>query len=270
MQHLRDLFIDSNISIEEIRDKIKAIDYYKYPTFPKSIKWFMAYLIFVPITLVFLDEFFDVSKSNIFTNQIAIIVFIGSIILGVIIPILYYIWFFLIYTPNKNSKRHNQVLSFLDQAIQHTTIIQEQYSELKMLIETDKTVSGIDPKTVIHIRDKIQEITKAISLIKQTWKRLKMERQYAHVFVNERLYDTYIELFTEKYQEISLRLFLGFEETINEWMNSHTHELIELEKSINQQIIQQPLEITVNSPLTLQQIRLQDHIYSLKQVQITS
>lgn len=249
------LEISSNLTTEEIKEKIRAIGYYRYPLnrekgFGLMIKWF--YLLFILGFIMWGADTFNIK-----------ILFIGTILLMItVIFAILFLGLWLLATnndPDKDKKWYEEILWFLEAVIYNKNIIDIKYQKLQLLVSIDTIENDIDPSLVIQIKNTIQEISDIIQSIHWMEWNILENKKYSHIFNNEEEYLYYLDLFISKYKKELFALFDYFEKSIQEWLTLHTQEL----ETIELNIYHQSKELWSEN-LAIQDIRLRWYLENLK------
>jgi hypothetical protein len=243
--------ISSNLTTEEIKEKIREIGYFRYPILRE--KRFLLILIIFWLLMGWL-VFMDKSKmGNIQTDSLfAIIMTFGVFFPG--------FWLLISHrNSNKNKEMYDNIIWFLEAVIYSRNIINLKYQKLLILTSTDTIEKEIDPNLVIQIKTQIQEITHIIQAIDwMDWNILKTKK-YSHIFNNEEEYVIYLHLFTNQYNKDIYVLYSNIEKSIQDWIAIHAEELEKLEENIKKQSIE-----LWSGHLVIQDIRLRSYLDNLK------
>lgn len=243
--------ISSNLTTEEIKEKIRSIGYFRYPILREKRLWVILIIFWSLIGwTIFIDE---IRVSNIYTDTLSVII----MTFGVVLPI------FLLLISNRNSNKNKEIYSnviwFLEGVIYSRDIINLKYQKLQLLVSIDTIENDIDPSLVIQIKDTIQEISDIIQSIHWMEWNILENKKYSHIFYNEEEYLYYLDLFISKYKKELFTLFDYFEKSIQDWLTLHTQEL----ETIEMNIYHQSKELSSEN-LAIQDIRLRGYLENLK------
>lgn len=245
--------ISSNLTTEEIKEKIRSIGYYRYPLNREKGFRMLFILTWISIFLpgmIFLD----------WGSDTFIIIWISIILVLCFSVIFLGLWLLATNNdPDKDKKWYEEILWFLEAVIYNKNIIDIKYQKLQLLVSIDTIENDIDPSLVIQIKNTIQEISDIIQSIHWMEWNILENKKYSHIFNNEEEYLYYLDLFISKYKNELFTLFDYFEKSIQEWLTLHTQEL----ETIELNIYHQSKELWSEN-LAIQDIRLRWYLENLK------